>query len=266
MRTSAPRNRPSSEVPLLRQCPLFAGCQPAVLRRLASLGTPRLLATGEYLFHEGHRPAGLYVVAQGAVKIHRYNGFGREQVLRIARPTEAFGEESLFSQTGHAAGACALEPTRVLRLQRPGLLDVLREEPGLALNLLGSLNQQLERLVRLLDDLTVKDVKTRFANWLLQHCPDPGSPAPIRIRLPSTHRMLAAELGTASETLSRTVAQFRRQQLLSVDGDLLTLHCPRELTHRYPAASPAGTPAARTHCHPLPPSPPVTVPSLPRPA
>jgi len=204
--------------------------------RIASIATEKPLAAGQYLFHEGCSVQGMYLVSEGAIKVHRFNSFGREQVIHVYRPHETFAEESLLSGTGHPACASAVEDSRLLLIRRAELLDILRAEPELALGVLRSMNRQLQILVRLLDDLTLKDVKTRFANWLLQQCPDPGSPLPISIRLPSTKRVLAAELGTVSETLSRTVAKFRAQNLLSVQGDLLTLHCPQRLTRLFPPA------------------------------
>jgi CRP/FNR family transcriptional regulator len=47
--------------------------------------------------------------------------------------------------------------------------------------------------------------------------------------LDRTKRVLAAEMGTTSETLSRTLAKFRDQNLLQVKGNTITLTKPREL-------------------------------------
>jgi len=41
--------------------------------------------------------------------------------------------------------------------------------------------------------------------------------------------MLAAELGTTSETLSRTMAKFRDAKLLRITGNRLTVTKPLEL-------------------------------------
>jgi len=41
--------------------------------------------------------------------------------------------------------------------------------------------------------------------------------------------MLAAELGTVSETFSRTLAGFREQSLVKVEGKTLTVLSPRKL-------------------------------------
>jgi len=48
--------------------------------------------------------------------------------------------------------------------------------------------------------------------------------------LPMTKRVLAAELGTVSETFSRTLAKFREQNLLTVAGKTVTVLCPARLT------------------------------------
>jgi CRP/FNR family transcriptional regulator len=52
----------------------------------------------------------------------------------------------------------------------------------------------------------------------------------VSIELTITKRVLAAELGTVSETFSRTLAKFREQGLVEVKGRTLTLLCPAKLT------------------------------------
>ncbi len=78
-------------------------------------------------------------------------------------------------------------------------------------------------------DLTLKDMETRLANWLLKRCPQPLPTGPTIIQLDRTKRVLAAEMGTTSETLSRSLAKFRDQKLLRVSKNTITLTKPREL-------------------------------------
>ena len=84
-------------------------------------------------------------------------------------------------------------------------------------------------LVRQIEDLTVKDVEIRLANWLMKRCPNPQSEAPVKIELAMTKRVLAAELGTVSETFSRTLAKFREQKLIAVKGKMVTVLSPAKL-------------------------------------
>jgi hypothetical protein len=61
-------------------------------------------------------------------------------------------------------------------------------------------------LVGQIEELPEKDVETRLANRLVKRCPNPQ---PVTIELTMTKRVPTAELGTVSETFSRTLAKFR---------------------------------------------------------
>jgi CRP/FNR family transcriptional regulator len=89
--------------------------------------------------------------------------------------------------------------------------------------MLGSMSSHLRVLVGQLEDLTLKDVETRLANWLVKRCANHVSHKPVRIELTMTKRVLAAELGTVSETFSRTLAKFRAQKILGVKGRVVTI-------------------------------------------
>ena len=214
----------------LRNCALFAGSTPSNLDRVAAITVLKTLARGEYLFYEGSAVEGFYIVQRGAIKLHRVNWSGKEQVIHVFRPYESFAEDMLVSDLGHPADACALEASQVLLVQKNEFVALLKHEPDLGLSLLRSLSRHFQTLLELFDDLTLKDVRTRLANWLIQHCPDPESDEPFEILLPTSKRLLAAELGTVSETFSRTLAKLRAQKLLSVEGKSVTVLCPVKLT------------------------------------
>jgi CRP/FNR family transcriptional regulator, dissimilatory nitrate respiration regulator len=64
---------------------------------------------------------------------------------------------------------------------------------------------------------------------LLKKCPRPIGTEAVEIKLDHTKRVLAAEMGTTSETLSRTLAKFRDQKFLRVKGNTAVLLRPHEL-------------------------------------
>lgn len=190
---------------------------------------PKHLARNAYLFREGDRADGFYIVQRGAINVHRVNATGKEQVIYLFRPIESFAEATLATEEGYPADARATEETTVLLVPKADFVDLLRQKPELALRMLGSMSQHLRVLVGLLDDLTLKDMETRLANWLIKRCPRPLGQAPAEVRLDRTKRVLAAEMGTTSETLSRTLAKFRDKKLIRVKGDTITLLHPSQL-------------------------------------
>ena len=213
----------------LRSCQLFTGLPPADLEQIAVVAVVKSLEKGDYLFHEGDPAHGFYVVQRGAVNVHRVNAAGREQIIHVFRAGDSFAEVALATRTGYPADARAIEPTQVLLVQKDGILALLKRQPELALRMLGSMSSHLRVLVGQLEDLTLKDVETRLANWLVKRCPNPPGEQPARIELTMTKRVLAAELGTVSETFSRTLAKFREQKLLTVKGKTITVLSPGKL-------------------------------------
>jgi CRP/FNR family transcriptional regulator len=214
----------------LRSCQLFTGLALEELNAIANFTTVKSLERGYYLFHEGDPAHGFYIVQRGAVNVHRVTAAGKEQVIHIFRTGDSFAEAALATATGYPADARALETTQVLLVQKDGFLALLKRQPQLALRMLGSMSSHLRVLVGQIEDLTVKDVETRLANWLVKRCPNPASEAAVRIELPMTKRVLAAELGTVSETFSRTLAKFREQKLIAVKGKTVTVLSPEKLS------------------------------------
>jgi CRP-like cAMP-binding protein len=200
----------------LRTCQLFGGLPQPDLDAIAALVSVKSLSKDDYLFHQGETSLGFYIVQRGAVNVHRVNAAGKEQVIHVFRAGESFAEASLATPTGYPAEARAIGETQVLLVQKAGFVALLRQRPELALRMLAAMSSHLRVLVAQLEDLTLKDVETRLANWLVKRCPDPTSAQPVTIDLKSTKRVLAAELGTVSETLSRSLAKLRDQKMIRV--------------------------------------------------
>ena len=229
MSTALAELRRSAIINTLRSCQLFAGLPLADLESIAGFTVTKSLEKNDYLFHERDPAQGFYIVQRGAVNVHRVTAAGKEQVIHIFRTGDSFAEVALAASSGYPADARAQEPSLVLLVQKEGFIALLKRQPELALRMLGSMSSHLRVLVGQIEDLTVRDVQTRLANWLVKRCPNPQSESPISIQLTVTKRVLAAELGTISETLSRTLAKFREQRLLTVKGKTVTVLSPAKL-------------------------------------
>jgi CRP/FNR family transcriptional regulator len=214
----------------LRNCQLFSGLPAPDLQHIAEITLVKSLEKGDYLFHEGNPSHGFYIVQRGAINVHRVNAVGKEQVIHIFRAGESFAEATLATDAGYPADARALEPSQVMLVRKAEFLGLLKRQPELALRMLGSMSLHLRVLVGQIEDLTLKDVETRLANWLVKRCPDPTGARPHTIELTMTKRVLASELGTVSETFSRTLAKFRDHRLVTVRGKSITVLSPVKLS------------------------------------
>lgn len=232
MPTSLAELRSAAIAGTLRSCQLFQGLPDADLATIANFAVLRNIAKDAYLFREGEPSQGFYVVQKGALNVHRVSLTGKEQVIYVFRPGESLAEASLASEKGYPANARAIEATAVLLIPRAPFLDLIGRKPELGLRMLGSMSQHLRVLVGLVEDFTLKSVETRVVNWLLGRAPA-GTNGAYAVELRETKRVLAAQLATSSETLSRTFAKLREDGLIAVKGAQIQVGSIEELQTRF---------------------------------
>lgn len=213
----------------LRCCQLFSGISTEDLEAIASFSRLKTLGKEEYLFREGEVSRGFYLVQSGAINVHRVNAAGKEQVIHVFRTGESLAEAALASDTGYPANGRAVGSTAVLLIPKEPILQLISSRPDLAMRMLGSMSSHLRVLVGMLDDLTLKDVETRLLNWLVNSARKTDTGV---IELTATKRVLAAELGTSSETLSRTLARLRDENLIVVEAKTIRVADLEKLTVR----------------------------------
>jgi CRP-like cAMP-binding protein len=122
----------------LRTIPLFAEVGESHLERIASSATPFEVESGYVLAERGQPGTGMFVVLEGTVEV----------VLPDAPsvqlgPGEFFGELSLLTDSGRLARVRAATRVRGLAIERTAFLQLIHEEPRIALAMLPTLARRL---------------------------------------------------------------------------------------------------------------------------
>jgi len=204
--------------PCIKRCPLFAGATDQDLDRLLDVGRIRAAQKGELLFSEGDMAAGFFVVASGKVKIYKLSPEGKERILHIVHPCTTFAEAAIFGDGLYPAYAEPLESSTLVFFGKSDFLNLLHQDAQIAINMIGGLSRFLRQFAGQIEDLTFKDVPARLARYLLNLAGDETD----HFDLPITKSQLASNLGTVSETLSRTFRKLSDDEILSVRGKTIT--------------------------------------------
>lgn len=207
----------------LRTCDLFKGLPDEELRGFAGLAVLKTIEKSAYLFRESEVPAGLYIVRRGILNAHRVSNDGREQVIHLFRSGESLAEASIVSDVGYPADVRAVVKSEVMLIPKQQLLAKVQTSPDLALRIIGAMNRHLQELVASLESMKLKDGETRLLHWLLERCPDVKAESAADIEIGMTKGILASELGTRHETLSRIFAKLRDEGLITVRGRTITV-------------------------------------------
>lgn len=227
--------RIAAQTAALRGCSMFATLAASDLERIASFMEVRRASRGDYLFREGDAVAGFFIIRQGAVNVHRIGADGTEKVIHVFRQGQSFAEGALSGDGGYPATARAVEDCDLLFIPRAEFLSLIKTHAELALHMIGSMSQHLRLLVNALEDLQGKDVETRLIHWLLKRCPQPPPATPFQIALDVTKTVLASELSTRNETLSRALARLRDAGQIEVTGKRIRVLSPQRLDAQFRA-------------------------------
>ncbi|MGH7997617.1 MAG: Crp/Fnr family transcriptional regulator [Opitutaceae bacterium] len=176
----------------------------------------RPLDKGQTLFCEGEPTGGFYVVQAGRVCISRLTADGKETILSVFAAPESFAEATLGTIEHYPANARALEPSQVILVRKAPFRDLIRRKPEFAFRMLASMAMHLKHLVQTLPDH--RHIESRLASWILRFSPAAAAGCPAVFVLPMPKKILAGQLGTTSETLSRTFARFAKDRILCVTG------------------------------------------------
>jgi len=184
--------------------------EPGPLPPLAGV-TPirRAIAAGDTLFHKGDRTAGIFVLAEGAIRLARVTPDGAMVTLHQARPGETFAEASLFG-THYHCNAIADADSVVGLYPQAALVARLRDDPEALWNFSRELALRLQSLRQRYELKQIRSASERVFQFLLLRCNDAGC-----FHATGTLKDVATELGLTHEAFYRALSTLERCKLIS---------------------------------------------------
>lgn len=196
----------------LRKIEIFKDLPLPVLEKIISVAWVEEISSSGMLFQEQDADTPVYFVLKGIVRIFRTSAGGKEQNLTVLYPGDAFNLPGAFHPQGYApASAVVVGAARLMCISRDDFRKIVSDNPALFTAVLRELSIKLEQLTEMVYDLSLRDVRSRLAKFLLsQH----GLPVkPIRW----THERIAAQIGTSREVVSRLLRIFVHEEWIRMD-------------------------------------------------
>ncbi|MDX1763431.1 MAG: Crp/Fnr family transcriptional regulator [bacterium] len=180
---------------------------------------------GEVLFHEGEPGRHLYIVRSGSVKVYKLSADGKERILQVFGPGQFFAELPVLDGRNYPASAEALSPGALLFVSRENIVQLLSRYPQMTAKVYEIVGDRLRHFATAVTDLTLKDASRRLAGFLLakMEAYDPLGQDVVRFPLELTHQEIASLIGTARETVSRTLRQFEKDGIIEMKERHITV-------------------------------------------
>ncbi len=220
--------RPAEEVPAASGPSDFVASQRSNLLTLIADRKPHPVPRRQIIYAEGDEPTRLYFVQAGRVKILKTTASGKELITGFYQTGEFFGYKALLEGSVYHDSAIAVEDSTLFYIPADDFAQLLRN-PEVSQQLVRLLaGRKREREEQLLD-MAYNSLRRRVANALLgfyDHA-RPGEATDALIQL--SRDDLAAVVGIAPESLSRTLSEFRHDGLLEVSPKGIKLLQPEKL-------------------------------------
>jgi len=207
-------------IEVFRKAELFRDLSDDALRNLTKHAVEKRLARNEILFVAGETAAGLYLVAEGAIRAFRTGIDGREQIIHVERAVTTIAEPPVFDNGKYPSTAAAEEDSKLFFLPKDKVRAACFEHPELALAAARLMATRLRRCAELVETLSLREVGQRLASLILGEALNRGTKTPegTLIKLDLTHNQLAARIGTVREVVTRTLIRLQEQRLIIHKG------------------------------------------------
>ena len=126
------------KVLFLKSIDLFRGLPGEELAPSAEIAEEQPFAAGDPVFAEGEPGDALYLLVEGAVKVHR----GGEQLAQLGA-RDVFGEMAVLDSQPRSASVTVLKDAVLLKIGRDDFRDILQERPEIGMGIIQVLSRRL---------------------------------------------------------------------------------------------------------------------------
>ena len=196
----------------LRRNRLLGELTDAEMGELLAIGRLVLFDAGQTVFTKGDPGDCLYAILKGQIAVNTSTAGGKTMTLNMLDPGEILGEIALIDGKERTAGATALRPSELYRIDRADFIPFLERHPRLCIRMMGVLCERLRWVSDNIEDAVFHDVPRRLARRLLMLAEKHGiaTEAGLRIGESTSQEALAAMLGVTREMVNKSLKALRR--------------------------------------------------------
>jgi len=193
---------------------LFCRLSPESLHSLNSIRQNSFYPRGALLFVEGEPSRGIFILCSGQARLAANSKTGKTITLRQVEAGEVLGLSTVIANRVYPVTAETLTPSQVNFIPRNEFLQFLRDHADVSMQVAEHLSMELHkaweqtRLVAL-----APSGQAKLAQFLLAKATTLGKTLPQGVRVPlnMTHEEIAESIGATRETVSRLLADFKRE-------------------------------------------------------
>ena len=199
--------------------------QNVLLKELVNASRVKVYRKKQFIYQEGDSPLYVYYIKTGKVRRFLYYLDGRELSTDIHVADSFFGYGAVLRQEHYSDNAETLEDTELALIEKEQFFELLYRKPGIADKFIKWLSGNIKGKEDQLLAFAYDSVRKRVANALIrvaEKTKNGSTDDACLIRI--SRDDLASLAGTANETISRMLADFKEEKLIAKEGNAIRIH------------------------------------------
>ncbi|QNH61703.1 response regulator [Hymenobacter sediminicola] len=179
------------------------------------------------IYLEGEEPSRVYFVKAGRIKTVKATAGGKELITGLYGPGEFFGYLPLLEHTPHSDSAVAVDDSELVYIPRDDFSQLLLRNPEVGQQFIRLLAGRVSEREKQLLGMAYNSIRRRVADTLLRMHEQAGGTTDATIQL--SRDDMAAMVGTAPESLIRTLSEFKQDGLIELTPKNIRVLHPEKL-------------------------------------
>jgi CRP-like cAMP-binding protein len=216
----------------LRKIPLLEGLSTDQYRDLVGLVEVREVQRRHIVYLPGDAGAHVFFIQGGRIKCSKVSRDGKELTLTYVAAGEFFGELCVLEGQPREEMAEAMKNSVITVLPRESIRALLEAEPHIAFRFIKVIGDRRRSMETKIEHMVFRDVHAKLAALLLELGREYGQDTEdgLQLDVKITHQEMANLIGSTRETISLTLAAFKRKELIQLNGRTVVLTDQEGLT------------------------------------
>jgi CRP/FNR family transcriptional regulator, anaerobic regulatory protein len=196
---------------ILHALPILEHADPRLLRELQDTAFFARIPEGRDVFIEGDQVDAIALLISGVVRVYKIGETGREITLYRFGNGESciLTANAILSQNNFPAVATVEKEAEAVMIPADTFRDWVRRYDLWREFVFELLSQRLSAVMAIVEEVAFRRMDARLASFLFDHSRNSDS-------IHATHQLIAAELGSSREVISRILEDFSAQGLVEV--------------------------------------------------
>jgi len=200
----------------------------AILQTFTSGRNSNIISKKQKIYKEGNHPDNLYYIVKGKVKTYKINDDGKELVTELYNQGDFLGYITLLEGGTYKDNAEALEETELALIPRKEFKELLDNNKEIMLKFIKLLAKNITAKENHLLGLAYNSLRKKVAEALLLLYKKYAGSEKDYFVIDITRESLATIAGTATESLIRTLSDFKSEKLIQMhDGKISVSDCSK---------------------------------------